>query len=160
MTERNTLQVDEFVRSINVNKDSPHALFLGAGASLSSGVPSAGKCVSQWKRDIYVTNNPSMKDLVAEQSIIAVQDRIDRWLRENGHWPAKGEDDYCFFYRALPQNCRGSKEVFSNHGRVKRSRTLDTSCFAILLNRKFLKAYGRLTSIRLFQELWQRQHLI
>lgn len=112
MTDRHTLQVDEFVRSINVNKDSPHALFLGAGASLSSGVPSAGKCVGQWKRDIYVTNNPTMKDLVAEQSIVTVQNRIERWLRENGHWPREGEDDYCFFIERCHKIAEDRRKFF------------------------------------------------
>lgn len=91
------LRVDEFIRSINVNKNSPHAVFLGAGASLSSGVPSAGACVNEWKRAIFVTNNPTMKELVSEQSIASVQRRIETWLKANGHWPDAGRDDYSFF---------------------------------------------------------------
>ena len=80
MDVKSILKVDQFVRSINVNKNSPHAILLGAGASLSSGVPSAGQCVSDWKKEIFVTNNPVTQDLVAEHSVTAVQRRIDTWL--------------------------------------------------------------------------------
>ena len=97
MEDKSILQVDEFVRSIKVNNKSPHALLLGAGASLSSGVPSAHQCINDWKREIFVTNNPTMKDLVAEQSVVSVQQRIDSWLKSNGHWPSEGVDDYSYF---------------------------------------------------------------
>ena len=97
MSNQNNLLVDEFVRSIKVNKNSPHALFLGAGASLSSGVPSAGTCIQEWKREIFVTNNPTLNDLVAEPSVPSVRHRIDSWLKMNNHWPKDGEDDYSFF---------------------------------------------------------------
>lgn len=66
------LELDALVRSIEVNKGSPHALFLGAGASLTSGVASASNCVLQWKRNIFESNNPELKAAVAEISLPAV----------------------------------------------------------------------------------------
>ncbi len=92
-----TLELDAMVRSIEVNKRSPHAMFLGAGASLTSGVPSAWTCVLQWKRNIFETKNPELKSAVAEISLPSVQSRIDEWLVANGIWPDKGEDDYGYF---------------------------------------------------------------
>lgn len=52
------LEFDEFVRSIKQNMDTKFSMLLGAGASVESGVPSAGECIWEWKRDIcidYVT---------------------------------------------------------------------------------------------------------
>lgn len=92
-----TLELDALVRSVEVNKGSPHAMFLGAGASLTSGVPSAWTCVLQWKRNIFETKNPELKAAVAEISLPSVQARIDEWLITNGIWPEKGEDDYGYF---------------------------------------------------------------
>lgn len=92
-----TLELDALVRSLQIGKGSPHALFLGAGASMSSGVPSAGTCVQQWKRNIFETKNPDLKDSVGELSLPSVRDRIDRWLQTNGIWPSEGEDDYGYF---------------------------------------------------------------
>ena len=42
------LTLDAFVRAIGVNRGVPHALFLGAGASVTSAVPSAGTCIWEW----------------------------------------------------------------------------------------------------------------
>ena len=36
--------LDALIRSIGVNKAAPHLFFLGSGASVSSGVPSAECC--------------------------------------------------------------------------------------------------------------------
>lgn len=43
------LEFDEFVRSIKQNMDTKFSMFLGAGASVESGVPSAGECIWEWK---------------------------------------------------------------------------------------------------------------
>lgn len=97
------LELDAFVRSVGINRNSPHSLFLGAGASMSSGVPSAAACVWEWKRAIYCTNNPRMEQRVAELSLPAVREQIDQWLRLNHFWPATGEDDYGYFIeKCLP----------------------------------------------------------
>ena len=44
------LPLDAFVRAIGVNRGTQHALFLGAGASITSGIPSAWTCIWEWKR--------------------------------------------------------------------------------------------------------------
>ena len=54
------LQLDEFLRSIKQNIDTPHSLLLGAGASIESGIPSAADCIWEWKREIYLSNNPGV----------------------------------------------------------------------------------------------------
>ncbi len=98
-----TLEIDTFVRSVGVNRGSPHALFLGAGASMSSGVPSAEACIWQWKKSIFCTNNPGLEEQVSEISLTAVQDRIDRWLQVNGFSPGDGQDEYSYFIeKCLP----------------------------------------------------------
>lgn len=40
-----TLPLDALVRSIGVNRGTPFVFFLGAGASISSGVRSAQMCI-------------------------------------------------------------------------------------------------------------------
>lgn len=98
-----TLEIDAFIRSIGVNHRSPHAPFLCAGASMSSGVPSAEACIWQWKKSIFCTNNPGLEEQVSELSLSAVQDRIDRLLKVNGFFPADGQDEYSYFIeKSLP----------------------------------------------------------
>jgi hypothetical protein len=92
------LPVDAFIRSIGVNRSVPHALFLGAGASITSGVPSASMCIWEWKRDIFLTNNPGLEDQFSELSLPSVKERIQRWLDRKGDYPANGSDEEYGFY--------------------------------------------------------------
>jgi hypothetical protein len=94
------LSLDAFVRSVGVRRKTPHALFLGAGASISSGVPSAQACVWEWKRDLFLTNNPGLEDQFAELSLPSVRHRIQQWLDNQGTYPAEdSSDEYGFYIR-------------------------------------------------------------
>jgi NAD-dependent SIR2 family protein deacetylase len=92
------LAIDAFVRSIIVNKGRPICLLLGAGASLSSGMPSAERCIWEWKRDIFVTNNPSLRESVGELSLQGTRARIQAWLNLRGNYPPVGSDAEYSFY--------------------------------------------------------------
>ncbi len=97
------IEIDSFVRSIGVNWDRPHTFFLGAGASVSSGVPSAERCIWEWKRSLYCTNNPGFEQQVSELSLPVVQDRIQSWLEANGVVPDKVQDPYSYYIeKCLP----------------------------------------------------------
>ena len=92
------LELDAFIRSVGVNRNSPHALFLGAGASISSGIPSAGMCIWEWKRDIFLTNNPGLEPQFTELSLPSVQQRIQRWLDAQGRYPESGlAEEYSYY---------------------------------------------------------------
>lgn len=92
------LSLDAFVRSVGIKRSMPHALFLGAGASISSGVPSAQKCIWEWKRSIFLTNNPGLEDQFSELSLPSVQRRIQAWLDQQGSYPAaESAEEYGFY---------------------------------------------------------------
>ena len=94
------LSLDAFVRSVGVRRTTPHALFLGAGASVSSGIPSAQSCIWEWKRHLFLTNNPGLEEQFAEISLPSVRDRIQQWLDRQGAYPANGApDEYGFYIR-------------------------------------------------------------
>src|SRR5712675_957562 len=81
------LSLDAFVRSIGVRRSPPLAMFLGAGASTSSGIPSAQMCIWEWKRQIFLTNNPGLEDQFAELSLEGVRRKIQHWLDRQGGYP-------------------------------------------------------------------------
>ncbi len=87
------LPLDAFVRAIGIKKTSPHAMFLGAGASITSGIPSAGLCIWEWKRDIFLSNNPGLEDQFAELSLPSVKKRIQNWLDAKGGYPSNDAND-------------------------------------------------------------------
>ena len=92
------LSLDAFVRTININKNLPHGLFLGAGASFSSGIPTASLCIWEWKREIFLSNNPGLKDQFSELSLKSVRDRIQDWLDKQGEFPSLNSPDEYEFY--------------------------------------------------------------
>src|SRR5216684_7297968 len=98
MPEDFVLGVDAFVRSVGINKSTAHALFLGAGASVSSGVPSAASCIWEWKRAIFLTNNPGLEAQFSELSLPSVRSRIQRWLDSQHKYPANDcPEEYGFY---------------------------------------------------------------
>jgi len=105
------LPLDAFVRSVGINRGARHAFFLGAGASITSGVPSAQACIWEWKRDIFLTNNPGLESQFGELSLAGVRQRIQRWLdRRGGYPPEKAAEEYSFYIEACypksPENRR------------------------------------------------------
>jgi SIR2-like domain len=95
-----TLTLDAFLRSIGVRRTVPFAMFLGAGASTSSGIPSAQMCIWEWKRQIFLTNNPGLEEQFAELSLDGVRRRIQRWLDRQGGYPRENApEEYGFYIR-------------------------------------------------------------
>jgi NAD-dependent SIR2 family protein deacetylase len=92
------LPLDAFVRSVRVNRSSPHAFFLGAGCSISSGVPSAEMCIWRWKQDIFATANPGLVEQLGDTSLASVRERIQTWLNAEGRFPKQGSSEEYSFY--------------------------------------------------------------
>lgn len=75
-------------------------MFLGTGASTSSGIPTAQMCIWEWKRQIFLTNNPGLEEQFAELSLDGVKRRIQRWLDRQGGYPKEGApEEYGFYIR-------------------------------------------------------------
>ena len=99
-----TLSFDELLRSLKQNMDSPHSFLLGAGASIESGVQSATDCIWDWKREIFLSQNPTMHDACANTKLDYVQHAIQKWIDEQRTFPAINDDvEYSFYAeKALP----------------------------------------------------------
>ena len=98
------------MRSVAVSRTTPHALFLGAGASITSGMPSAQMCIWEWKRDIFFTNNIGLETQFSELSLASVRNRIQRWLDRQGIYPTDGApEEYSVYIEAcypIPESRR------------------------------------------------------
>ncbi len=92
------LSLDAFVRSVGVLQGAPFSVFVGAGASISSGLPSAEICVWEWKRSIFLTNNPGLENQFNELSLPGIRRRIQHWLDSRGIYPSEGSGEEYGFY--------------------------------------------------------------
>ena len=81
------LSLDASIRSLRVRRAAPLSLFVGAGASISSGIPSAEMCIWEWKRSIFLTNNPGLEDQFTELSLPGIRRRIQTWIDGQGSFP-------------------------------------------------------------------------
>ena len=100
------LSLDAFVRSVGVQRP-PFAFFLGAGASTTSGIPSAEMCIWEWKREIFLTNNPGLEDQFSELSLEGVRRKIQHWLDRQGGYPKeRASEEYGFYIKATRRNRR------------------------------------------------------
>ena len=110
------LSVDAFVRSLAVNRGHPVCLLLGAGASISSGMPTAQRCIWEWKQDIFVTNNPTLRESVGELSLPGTRQRIQRWLDQRGRYPAAdGPEEYSFYAKECYPTGQDRRRFFQSY---------------------------------------------
>ncbi|MCL6294909.1 SIR2 family protein [Jejuia spongiicola] len=98
MTENLNIEYDAFLRSIKRNKDIPHSLLIGAGASISSGIQSAYDCIWEWKKDIYISKNPNASKYYNNTKNDSVKNSIQLWLDTEGIYPKlNSEEEYSFY---------------------------------------------------------------
>ena len=115
------LSLDAFVRSIGIRGAAPLSVFVGAGASISSGMPSAQMCIWEWKRSIFLTKNPGLEDHFAELSLPGIRGRIQQWLDGQGSFPPDGaSDEYDFFIEQCFPIAEDRRSYFQN--KVRKAR--------------------------------------
>lgn len=96
-TDEFVLSFDAFLRSFKCSIKSPFAFLLGAGASITSEVPAATDCIWEWKRLIYLSNNPQDASHLSIYSEFCKR-KIQCWLDAQGEYPKEGaEDEYVFY---------------------------------------------------------------
>lgn len=93
-----TLQIDEFLRSLKQNIDTPHSVLLGAGASVESGIQSAADCIWEWKREIFLPRNPCMIGTYGNSKQDNVRRAIQQWIDSQNSFPAENSAEEYSFY--------------------------------------------------------------
>jgi len=93
-----TLPVDAFVRSVAISRYTAHAFLLGAGASISAGIPDVETCIWQWKRDIYLTNHPGANGNLQDTALPETRQAIQSWLETQSGYPVDGSHEEYSFY--------------------------------------------------------------
>jgi hypothetical protein len=108
--------VDALIRALVVDPKRPVSLLLGAGASISSGMPSAERCVWEWKREIFVTNNPTLRETVGELSLPGTRIRIQKWLDQRGGYPVLGDErEYSFYAKDCYLTSEHRRKFFQSY---------------------------------------------
>jgi NAD-dependent SIR2 family protein deacetylase len=95
----NEFDQEALIRSIGISPKGRFILLLGAGASASSGIPTAQQCIWEWKREIYLSGNSHLSPrLFLDVSLPNTQEKIQKWLDQQNKFPRRGDhDEYCFY---------------------------------------------------------------
>lgn len=91
------LEQDQFIRSVEISKNDVFAVLLGAGASITSGIPSADDCIWEWKKSLYTSKHKASGfklDIKSQQ----VRAEIQKWLDSEGTYPSNGAVEEYQFY--------------------------------------------------------------
>ena len=94
------LSTDLFVRTVKHNFNVEHVFLLGAGASKSSGVPTAEDCIWEWKREIFKSNNIDKLDKYRDLDWNSDDTKtiIQDWIDNAGYYPpANDPREYSFY---------------------------------------------------------------
>src|SRR6266852_6510503 len=127
MTDDLILGLDAFIRSIGINRATQHALLLGAGASISSGIPSAASCIWEWKRAIFLTRNPGLETQFAELSLPAVRSKIQRWLDGQRVYPPNDSpEEYSVYIKECYPIADDRRAFFQDKVRHDQSQNPET----------------------------------
>ena len=110
-----TLKFDEFIRSLKQNKDTPHSLLLGAGASVESGIQSAADCIWDWKREIFLSQNPALVESYNNTKVDTVRNVIQNWLDSQKVYPSSGSDNEYSFFAEKAYPIDGDRRKYFQH---------------------------------------------
>ena len=106
------LSYDAFIRSIKQNRDVEHAVLLGAGASITSGIQSAYDCIWEWKKDIFLSKNPHLAYQHKNIKSDTVRKAVQLWLDNEGNYPPLDADEEYSFYAEKANPIEGDRQKY------------------------------------------------
>ncbi len=103
---------DQFLRQLKQNIDLEHVILLGAGASKSSGVPTAQDCIWEWKTELYKTKNLDEADIIDPYDEKS-REKIQKWIDSKGEYPKENDPaEYTFYAENFCVDNEGRRRYF------------------------------------------------
>lgn len=132
------LSMEEYMRAIDNIAIGELGLFLGAGASIQSGVPSASDMIWEFKRKLYCTNNniseEYYKDLQSETTRYELQAYFDGLIG----FPLHGESkEYSFYFEKCYPTIESRREYIYKKTSDKKPN-IGYLCLGSLINQNII----------------------
>jgi NAD-dependent SIR2 family protein deacetylase len=138
-TSINIIDTNEFLRSFEVKPKGAYDLFLGAGASVSAGIPTGNTLIWEFKRklycDYYRIKEEKFCDLESEINRKAIQEYFDQ---QEGFPTLNSEEEYSFYFEKCYIKSMDRKFFIESKVRDKRP-TLGHKCLGELINSERIK---------------------
>ena len=130
--------MEEYIRAIDNISNGELGMFLGAGASIQSGVPSAGDMIWEFKRKLYCMNNniseEYYKDLQSESTRYELQAYFDGLIG----FPLRGESkEYSFYFEKCYPTIESRREYIYKKTSDKKPN-IGYLCLGSLINQNVI----------------------
>ena len=130
---------EQLVRTINVMKPGEIDFFLGAGASVNSGIPSGGDLVWYFKRLIYCNENRVSVEKYKDLYLPSTRDMLQAYFDKKGTYPPKYDSgEYSHYF----QECYPiaiARQRFIDDQVAYKNPSLGYLCLAELISKDRIK---------------------
>jgi NAD-dependent SIR2 family protein deacetylase len=128
-----TVSMDGLIRSFAIQEVPQIMLFLGAGASVSAGIPTADDMVWMFKREIYCSRTGTSPDAFRDLSIERHRAHLQNYFDKDGNFPTLGaESEYSDYFERCYQDEQG-RRTFIRRSIRDGKPTIGHECLAVLL---------------------------
>lgn len=107
------MKEDQFLRDFTSRQYPELILFLGAGSSKSSGIPTAWELTWYFKRDIYCSTNTVSQEALRDVTLPNVQKIIQDWIAVN--FPVADSNEYAFFFEKAYPTSQSRKRIINKY---------------------------------------------
>ena len=133
------LSMEEYIRTIENIPEGTISLFLGAGASIQSGVPSAGDMVWEFKRKLYCTANKISEQYYKDLQSEAAKTSLQNYFDGLSGFPEYGDgQEYSFYFEKCYPTIEARREYIYNKLSEKKP-SIGYLCLGSLVNQKIIR---------------------
>lgn len=91
---------EQLIRNLSVMKNGEVDFFLGAGASVNSGIPTGGDLIWFFKREIYCIENHISTEKFKDLKLPSTQKLLQDYFDKKGDYPPKyASNEYSFYFQ-------------------------------------------------------------
>ena len=133
------MSMEEYIRTIENIPEGTISLFLGAGASIQSGVPSAGDMVWEFKRKLYCTANKISEEYYKDLQSEAAKTSLQNYFDGLSGFPEYGDgQEYSFYFEKCYPTIEARREYIYNKLSEKKP-SIGYLCLGSLVNQKIIR---------------------
>ena len=127
------VELAELVRMFAVQERPRLMFFLGAGASVRAGIPTATEMIWIFKREIYCSETGTSKEALRDLSVERNRRRLQECFDQKGGFPSRGADnEYSFWFELCYPDPTGRRSCIRQLLQGAKP-TIGHECLAVLL---------------------------
>ena len=109
------LTQEQFVRNFSVMADGEVDFFLGAGASISSGIPTGGDLIWVFKRTLFCSECNISTEKYKDLALLSTREMLQEYFDQKGFFPKQyAPEEYSFYFEQCYSDPLARKRFIEN----------------------------------------------